>query len=162
MRQPGAVPPPPHPPGPRPIYDWLQQPTVRTLVAALVVGVCFDVAIRAAGVGAATTVLVVAATGGAFATGWIRAKTARSMLVAACGFGLLLSMRDSTWLVWLNTAAIVSLGLGAMFGARSGSLFDLRVLQVVMGVLHAGVVLIGGLVMFVPPIRSVVDQPPVR
>jgi hypothetical protein len=95
----------------------------RLVIAALVIGVCFDIAAHSGIASIAATVAVIAAAAGLLLSGRIHGRTSAVLLVAAAVFGLTFTFRASPWVIVPAAFAVAFLLLlGASLGADGGGL----------------------------------------
>ena len=122
----------------RPLGLGVDRPAdVRVLVAAGVVAVLADLAVRSGVAGVAGSLLVVAVVAGLLASGRIANTQAACVVGAALAFGVFLSLRTSPWLLPLDIIAIAGLLLLGTSLAGGGRLFDLPVPNLAARALHA-------------------------
>jgi hypothetical protein len=119
----------PWPQPPRPVFVAEPRLVVRSradgrlVIAAIAIGVCFDIAAHSGIASIAATVAVIAAAAGLLLSGRVHGRTSTVLLLAAAVFGLTFTFRASPWVIVPAAFAVVLLlVLGASLGADGGGL----------------------------------------
>lgn len=146
-------------PGP----SWLNldvraTPTWVALAGTLIVGLIADQALRIGTFGLAASLAVAVSALFLVFTGRLLTLGSRLLAAAAVLFGVWLSARASSWLLWPDLAmSFALLGLAASL-AHSGSLLDTGIAEAAARAVHAFIHGMGGAAFIVRPLRQTRDR----